>query len=108
MGGLFPIFAAASVSATAIWLVIRMTNRRPFVLGLVPLLPILAVAVLFSDLRDEFLATLNRVMPWLLVVGGTLALLCSALMYQAYVDFVSRVLRSERFCRWASQACGPR
>ena len=107
MGTLVPIFASASIAATVIWLIVRIANRRPYVIGVIALLPLLAVSALFSDLRDEFLATLNRVMPWLLVVGGTMALVCSALVYQAYVEYVTRLLHSERICRWVNRACGP-
>ncbi len=107
MGTLVPMFAAASIAATVIWLTVRIVNRRPFAVGVIALVPMLAISALLSDLRGEFLATLNRVLPWLLVIGGTVALVCSALMYQAYVDFVSRIFRSERFCRWVSRACGP-
>ncbi len=107
MADLLPIFASASISATVIWLVVRIVNRRPYAIGVIALVLLLAAAVLFSDLRHEFLATLNRVLPWLLLIGGTLGLLCSALVYQAYVDFVSRTIRSERFCRWVASACGP-
>jgi hypothetical protein len=107
MGTLVPMFAAASIAATVIWLSVRIVNRRPFAVGVIALVPLLAVSVLLSDQRGEFLATLNRVMPWLLVIGGIIALICSALIYQAYVDFVSRIFRSERFCRWVSRSCGP-
>jgi hypothetical protein len=107
MGTLIPIFTATSIGATIIWLAIRVVNRRPFVAGLIALVPLLTVSALLSDQRGEFLATLNNVLPWLLVIGGTMALVCSALMYQAYVDFVSRTFHSERFCRWVKWACGP-
>src|SRR5947207_3243414 len=107
MGALVPIFAAASIAATVIWLIIRMINHRPFVIGAIALLPLLAIAVLFSDLRGEFLATLNRVFPWLLVGGGAMALICSALVYQSYISWVTRFFHSERFRRWTDRACGP-
>ncbi len=107
MDVLATIFASASIAATVIWLIVRVVNRRPFAVGVIALVPLLAISVLLSDQRGEFLSTLNRVLPWLLVIGGTLGLVCSALVYQAYVDFVSRTLRSERFCRWVNRACGP-
>jgi hypothetical protein len=107
MTEILPIFTSASIAATGIWLFVRIVNRRPFAAGVIALVPLLAVSVLLSDQRDEFLATLNGVLPWLLLIGGTLGLLCSALVYQAYVDFVSRMIRSERFCRWVGRACGP-
>jgi len=107
MGALPTIFTSAVISATVIWLTIRIINRRPFAIGVISLLPLLATSVLFSDQRGEFLATLNRVLPWLLVIGGTIALLCSALVYQAYIDSVTRMLHSQRFCRWINRACGP-
>jgi hypothetical protein len=107
MGTLVPMFAAASIGATVIWLTVRIANRRPYAIGVIALLPLLAITALFSDLRDEFLATLNRVIPWLLLTGGTMALICSALVYQAYVDFVTRLLHSRRVCRWVNRACGP-
>jgi len=108
MGALFPIFAAAAIAATVIWLIVRMINRRPFALGLIVLLPMLAISVLFSDLRGEFLATLGRVFPWLLVCGGTAALFCSAVVYQSYISWVTRFFHSDRFRRWTDLACGPR
>jgi hypothetical protein len=108
MAGLVPIFAAASIAATVVWLIVRMFNRRPFAIGAIALLPMLAISVLFSDLRGEFLATLNRVFPWLLVSGGTMALVCSALVYQSYVSWVTRFFHSNRFRRWTVLACGPR
>jgi hypothetical protein len=107
MAALVPIFAAASIAATVIWLIIRMINRRPFAIGVIVLLPMLAISVLFSDLREEFLATLNRVFPWLLVGGGTMALICSALVYQSYISWVTRFFHSKRFRRWTDRACGP-
>ena len=107
MGALPAIFASASIAATLIWLTIRIINRRPFAIGVIALLPLLAISALLSDQRGEFLATLNRVLPWLLVIGGTIALLCSALVYQAYIDYVTRMLHSQRFCRWINRACGP-
>jgi hypothetical protein len=108
MGALFPIFAAASIAATVIWVIVRVVNRRPFAIGVIVLLPMLAISVLFSDLRGEFLATLNRVFPWLLVGGGTMALICSALVYQSYISWVTRFFHSSRFRRWTVLACGPR
>jgi uncharacterized membrane protein YbaN (DUF454 family) len=107
MGALVPFFAAVSIGATVIWLIVRIVNHRPFAAGVILLLPLLATVVLFSDLRGEFLATLNRVMPWLLLGGGTIALLCSVLVYQAYIDLVTRILHSERFSRWTEWTCGP-
>ncbi len=74
MGTLVPMFAAASIAATVIWLIVRIVNRRPFAVGVMALVPMLAISALLSDLRGEFLATLNRVLPWLLVIGGTVAL----------------------------------
>src|SRR6476659_1981239 len=107
MGTPVPVLAAALIAATVVWLIIRMVNRQPFAIGVIALVPMLAISMLFSDLRGEFLATLNRVFPWLLLSGGTIALACSALMYQSYVNWVTRVFHSERFCRWTNQACGP-
>ena len=107
MGALVPVFAAALIAATVIWLIIRMVNSQPFAIGVIALVPMLTISMLLSDLRGEFLATLNRVFPWLLLSGGTMALVCSALMYQSYVNWVTRMFQSERFCRWISRACGP-
>jgi hypothetical protein len=107
MGTLVPIFAATSIAATVIWLTVRIINRRPFAAGLIALVPLLAVSALLGDQRGEFLSMLNRVFPWLLGTGGTIGFVCSALMYQVYVDFVSRIFRSERFGRCVTRACGP-
>jgi hypothetical protein len=107
MGALVPIFTAASVAATVIWLVVRVVNRQPFAVGVIALVPLLAISALLGDQRGEFLATFMRVLPWLFMTGGTIGLVCSAFVYQAYVDSVSRMFRSQRFCRWVSRACGP-
>lgn len=107
MDTLLPIFAPALIAATVIWLIIRMVNRQPFAIGVIALLPMLSISMLLSDLRAEFVATFNRVFPWLLLSGGTMALACSALMYQSYVNWVTRVFHSERFGRWINGACGP-
>jgi len=107
MGTLVPVLTPALIAATVVWLIIRIVNRQPFAVGLIALLPMLTISMLLSELRGEFLATLNQVFPWLLLSGGTMALACSALMYRSYVSWVTRVFYSDRFCRWTNQACGP-
>jgi hypothetical protein len=104
MQELVKIAAGALIAVISIWVIVRITNRRTYATGVIALAPLLAIMVMLGEQRDEVLEVLNRIVPWLPLAGGTAATIQSAFFGQSYLDFMSRILHSERFCRWGSRA----
>lgn len=95
----------AYAGALAIWLIVRVINRRSIEPVCVAAFPVLVIMG-FKE-RDEIVPILNRVLPESLLIGGTIALFGSLFADQQYINVMGRILDSKRIGRWGNRLFGP-
>ena len=90
--------------ALAIWLIVRLVNRRTILPVCAAGLPVLLLMA--SRGWSEIAPALNRVLPEVLLVGGILALLGSPIL-QRYRNLAGLTVNSRHFSRWHDRLFGP-